>query len=104
MDRPLGDPGHVGELDQLAARLLFDKDLGAIGAVRDEHQPAHRVVVGGNEKERLVMDRRGGRHLPHGRPGAFVDERPGFGREACSPHRVIASRRTAHASPSRLPK
>src|SRR6185312_5632400 len=57
-NRPLREIGPVGDLHQASARSIFVEKLRKAGPVRDEDQPLHRAVIGRDEEEWMMMDRR----------------------------------------------
>ncbi len=80
MKRPFGQIVAVGELHEAPARLFLGEELRTSGAVRDEHEPPHRVVVRRHEEERMVVDRRMGGDLPDAGAGRRVAEPACLGR------------------------
>ena len=47
----------LSQLQELARFAQFDKDLGTSGAMGNENQVLHRIVVGRDIVKRMVVDR-----------------------------------------------
>src|SRR6185436_4927096 len=78
-DRPVGKIGAIGGLHQLTAGAVLEKDLRCAGAIRDEDELRHRVVVGWHEEERVMMDRRMIRDLADTSAGGGICRFAAFG-------------------------
>ena len=86
MDAPFIQIVAIGQLHERCGLTVFQKDLGAAGAVRDEHEPLHPVVIGREVVEGMVVDRTMRRHLPHGVSGCGVGEDDRLGLRYASLH------------------
>ena len=86
MHAPFVEVIAIRELQEPARFTLFEKNLRPAGAMRHEHEPGHRVVVGRQIVERMMVDRGVGSHLPHRDPGGAVDIRDRLGRKNASLH------------------
>ena len=58
LNRPFAEIRQIGQLDERASRAIFGKDLRQSGAVRNEDQLTHRIIIGRYKKERVMMNRR----------------------------------------------
>ena len=54
LNRSFAEIRQIGQLDERASRAIFGKDLRQSGAVRNEDQLTHRIIIGRYKKERVI--------------------------------------------------
>ncbi len=79
MHRPLVEIRAIGELKEIARLSDLDEDLGRPGAMRNQAEMPHRVIVGREIVKRMVMDGGVGGHLAHQGAGLRICKLAGLG-------------------------